>query len=114
MIISLFQIKSGSMMPEIEIGEIAILLKQNEYEKDDIITYQVNDLYFITHRIKEVKENGYITKGDFNNDEDEELIVNNQIRGKVIFHSKILGKIYKYKSYIIIILLLFLILAILM
>lgn len=106
----MFQIQTGSMMPEIDIGEIVVLLKQEEYGKNEIITYQINDIYYVTHRIVRIEENGYITKGDHNNTEDKDIVDKRQIKGKVIIHSKVLGKIYKYKFYIIIILLVFLVL----
>lgn len=102
--LSIFQIQSGSMMPEVEIGEIVVLWKCKKYEEKDIITYKINS-YFITHRILKITEEGYITKGDFNNTEDEVIVKKEQIQGKVIFHSKILGKVYKYRYYLIVVLL---------
>ena len=107
---SLFQITSGSMMPEIQVGEIVILIRKQEYKENDIITYQVNNSYFVTHRIVKLKEEGYITKGDANNIEDKEIVKKQDVKGKVIFHSKVLGKVFKYKFYIAIILIIFLIL----
>ena len=101
--LSIFQIKSGSMMPKIEIGEVIILWKCKNYKENDIITYKMNS-YFVTHRIVKITEQGYITKGDFNNTEDETIVNKEQIQGQVIFHSKILGKIYKYRYYLIAIL----------
>ena len=108
--LSMFKIETGSMRPEIDIGEIVILFKQDEYKENEIITYKVNDMYFVTHRIVQIEENGYITKGDYNNTADKEIVEREQIIGKVIIHSKILGKIYKYKFYVILILVLFLVL----
>ena len=102
--LSIFQIQSGSMMPKIQIGEIVILWKCKNYEEKEIITYKINS-YFVTHRIIKVTEEGYITKGDFNNTEDEVVVKQEQIQGKVIFHSKILGKVYKYRYYLIVVLL---------
>lgn len=100
----LFQIQSGSMMPEIKIGEVIVLWKSKEYEEKDIITYKENSSYFVTHRIIKVTQNGYITKGDFNNTEDETIVKQEQIQGKVIFHSQLLGKIYEFRYYLIAIL----------
>ena len=97
-------------MPEIDIGEIVILFKEQEYKENQIITYKVDDIYFVTHRIVRIEEKGYITKGDHNNAEDDEIVEQEQIIGKVIMHSKVLGKIYKYRFFIIIILILFLVL----
>ena len=102
--IVLFKIQSGSMMPEIQTGEIVVLCKSNEYKENDIITYQVNNSYFVTHRIIKISDEGYITKGDFNNTEDETIIKKEQIQGKVIFHSQLLGKLYEYRYYLIAIL----------
>lgn len=99
----LFQIQSGSMMPEIQVGEIVFVVNQKQYQEKDIITYQTEDGYFITHRILKETSMGYITKGDFNNTEDELIVKSNQIKGKVIFHSKILGKIYQYRYYLMVI-----------
>lgn len=107
--ISLFQIKSGSMIPEIGVGDIIVIMKQEEYKEDDIITYQVNDSYFITHRIVKKEEDGYVTKGDNNNTADREKVKVEQINGKVIFNSKILGKVFNYRFYIVFVLILFLI-----
>ena len=102
--IFLFQIQSGSMMPEIKTGEIVVLLNSNNYKENDIITYQVNNSYFVTHRIVRITQEGYITKGDFNNTEDEIIVKEENIQGKVIFHSYLLGKIYQYRYYLIAIL----------
>ena len=107
--ISLFQIKSGSMLPEIGVGDIIAIMKKEEYKEDDIITYQVNDSYFITHRIVKKEEDGYVTKGDNNNTADREKVKVEQINGKVIFNSKILGKVFNYRFYIVFVLILFLI-----
>lgn len=100
----LFQIQSGSMMPEIKIGEVIVLWKSKKYEEKDIITYKENGSYFVTHRIIKVTQDGYITKGDFNNTEDETIVKQEQIQGKVIFHSQLLGKIYEFRYYLIAIL----------
>ena len=108
--ISLFQIQSGSMAPEITVGEVVMIIKQNKYKKDDVITYKVSNMYFITHRIKEVSDNGYVTKGDFNNVPDAGIVKDEQIKGKVILHSKLLGKLFEYRYYLIIVLSLLLIL----
>ena len=99
--IKLYQIQSGSMLPELQIGEIIILLEQENYKIDDIITYKVENSYFITHRIVQITDEGYITKGDANNTEDETVVKQEQIQGKVIFQSKLLGKIYYYRYYLL-------------
>ena len=99
--VKLYQIQSGSMLPELQVGEIIILVKQKKYETEDIITYQTENSYFITHRIVQILDEGYITKGDSNNTEDETVVKQEQIQGKVIFHSELLGKIYYYRYYLL-------------
>ena len=99
--IELYKIQSGSMVPELQVGEIIILVKQKNYKTKDIITYNVGNSYFITHRIVQTTEKGYITKGDANNTEDEKIVTKEQIQGKVIFHSQLLGIIYHYRYYVI-------------
>ena len=75
-------IVSGSMEPKISVGDMIVVHKQNSYQKDDIITYQVGDETPVTHRIKEVTQNGYITQGDSNNAADAE-ITKGAVIGKV-------------------------------
>ena len=97
-------IQSGSMEPTIEIGEAVIIQKQENYEKDDIVTYYTQEKYLVTHRIQRKDEEGYKTKGDHNNREDKEIVEKEKIQGKVIFHAKWLGILIQYKWMVILIL----------
>lgn len=105
--ISILIVNSGSMYPEIDVGDAIIILKKQNYNVGDIITYLVENKYLVTHRIIDKKEDNFITKGDYNNSKDKEKVKKENIQGKVIFHSKILGWIIKY-SVIILIILIFL------
>lgn len=79
-------IKSGSMYPTFDVGDIIIIKKENQYEVGDIITYNYYDKYLITHRIIDLDDdNIFITKGDNNNSEDEECVTIDNIVGKTIF-----------------------------
>ena len=86
---------TGSMEPEINSGGL-VVVKEGEYEVNDVITYETENL-LVTHRIIEKNiVNGkieYICKGDANNENDLK-ISENQIQGKVIYHSKVLRSIY--------------------
>lgn len=84
MSIKCFIIKSGSMQPTLNIKDIIITKKEKEYYIGDIITYNVNDEYFVTHRIVKRDEENFITKGDNNNCEDKESIKIEDVEGKVI------------------------------
>ena len=82
---------TGSMEPEIEEEELIIIKEFDNYDVGDIVTYET-DGYLITHRIIQVTEDEIITKGDSNNEEDLK-ISENQIVGKVVYHSKFLRQI---------------------
>ena len=68
----------------------------------DIITYWEEDA-LITHRILKIKNGKIVSKGDNNNEEDQE-ISQNKILGKVMFHSVKLGRLVTvYLKYIFIV-----------
>ena len=78
------------MEPEINAGELIIIKKSKKYKEKDIVTFLDQDNFLVTHRIINLKEKSIITKGD-NNDLIDEPVMNSSVKGKVIFHSKILG-----------------------
>lgn len=95
--IKTYVIISGSMEPNINIGDIVITKDEvNDLQIGDIISYRKGHSV-ITHRISQVNNNEkgeqtYKTKGDNNNTEDSEEISNEDIEGKVV---KIIPKIGK-------------------
>ena len=95
--IKMYVIVSGSMEPELMVGDIVIVseILENELVEGDIISFRRGQS-IITHRIARIfEENGtkkYITKGDKNNVEDTMAITYECIEGKV--NAKI-GKIGK-------------------
>ena len=112
--VKIFVVESGSMQPTLCIDEMIIVKPDKEYEVGDIITfYDESFKGYVTHRIIDINEmNRFITKGDFNNTRDEKSVATEDIIGKVIFHSKILGMLfYKYKVIVIILLIAILILV---
>lgn len=72
---------TGSMEPAIHPGDMVILRAQDDYETGDIVTYRANS--YITHRVIEKTENGYITQGDANNTPDDEIL-KSRIVGQVV------------------------------
>lgn len=74
---------SGSMSPELEVGDVVLYKVQDEYFVGDVIIFEVSD-YFVTHRIIEEVENGFITQGDANNVSDDWVVEYSQIHGKMI------------------------------
>lgn len=83
-------IMSGSMYPEIKIGD-AVLIKKcspNDIKVQDIIEYQM-DGYTVIHRVIEIyQEDGeffFITKGDSNDDPDRIPVRESQLIGRAIY-----------------------------
>lgn len=92
--IKTYVIVSGSMIPELQIGDIVIVknVPESVLQQGDIISFRQGQ-NVITHRIVAKTEEGgtfnYTTKGDNNNTEDDQIITYKTIEGKVI------GKISK-------------------
>lgn len=90
-------IATGSMIPTINIGDIAIIqkCKPHEIEIGDIIEYSTDNLN-VTHRVVDIKDLGsgrvgFVTKGDNNEQKDREIIQQSQLVGKVLFKIRFLG-----------------------
>lgn len=83
-------VTTGSMEPEIDAGELIIIKEFDKYKIGDVVSFIDKDDFLVTHRIVCLNEKNMITKGDNNDLLDEEVSLNN-IKGKVIIHSKILG-----------------------
>lgn len=79
---TLFEVATGSMADNIQIGDVVIVKITNQVEENDIIVYEENQ-NFITHRLIKKDENGLVAKGDANNSEDKP-ISEEQVLGKVI------------------------------
>ena len=89
-------IASGSMEPELYVGDVAFIKKcnANDVIEGDIIEYQMEG-YTVIHRVMEKRqEKGeyyFITKGDNNKEPDKEKVSEDQLIGKVIFKVRYLG-----------------------
>lgn len=65
---------SGSMEPAIATGSLILIdTKDREAEVGDVIAFKRGDA-FVTHRVVEVTEEGYITKGDNNQVQDAGVV----------------------------------------
>lgn len=74
---------SGSMEPTLKVGGILYYEKIdiNELDEGDILVYKTKE-HIISHRIVDITENGFITKGDNNNSVDNYLVSDEQVLGK--------------------------------
>ena len=97
---SYYYVETGSMEDYISIGDVIIVKKTNDYHEDEVITFiQEGDKIVTTHRILEVHENYYITKGDANNAEDKKEVYENEIVGEVIHIIEDGGSFVKWLSH---------------
>ena len=87
---------SGSMMPAMDTGDLAIVqeVSADSIGVGDIIQYQ-RDGTMVIHRVTEVAQGGsekiFVTKGDANSKPDIEPVFQGQVRGKVILTIPKLG-----------------------
>lgn len=85
-------VQSGSMEPALKVGSLIVVKKTNSYQKGEIITYRnKNNSQTTTHRLVEIKNGEFVTKGDANNANDSGLINQDFIVGKVILAIPFLG-----------------------
>ena len=74
---------SGSMSGAIEVNDMVITQARDSYVPGDIISFDTGSS-IVTHRILEVTEEGFVTKGDANNTEDMNKVTPAQVVGKVV------------------------------
>ncbi len=94
--VKLFTVRSGSMEPTIHTGSLIFVRAVAEYRVGDIITIDAKeDQKTITHRVVEVRKTEagevYLTKGDNNEEADQEQVVRENVIGKTIFTLPLLG-----------------------
>ena len=92
-----YTVLSGSMEPNIDPGDLVVTIKSNNFKEGDIITFN-NKNQVITHRIEEIRDTEFITKGDNNNSVDSDIVVKNNIIGKVVLTIPKVGYIFKFLS----------------
>lgn len=86
---------TGSMAEAININDLVLIKNCEEYNINDIIMFKRNS-NFVTHRIVEKTEEGFITKGDANNAEDEWVVKENEIVGKSVYVVPKVGFVLDY------------------
>lgn len=92
-----YVVMSGSMEPAVGLGSVVFTQKQTQYKIGEVITFasDANQKNFITHRIVDgiVSDANieYTTKGDVNEEADNQKINHSQISGKVMLTLPYLG-----------------------
>ena len=84
-----------SMTPAINVGDIIIMKVDADIEVGDVITFHEGS-YFVTHRVIGLSPNGFITKGDANNDIDINPVYSKDIVGKVVLVVPYIGYIVHF------------------
>lgn len=82
-------IVSGSMEPELSVGDLIIVKEQDAYDVGDVIVYRDGRMS-VTHRIVAMNEDTVTTKGDANNTNDEPIAYG-QIKGEVVAAIPLVG-----------------------
>ena len=93
---SIFEVATGSMKEEINIGDAVLVKINDDYKVGDIVTYQSGEDY-ITHRVVSKRDGYVITKGDANNVNDNP-IDEKLILGRVV---KIMPQVGVWKKVIL-------------
>jgi len=104
-----FSVQTGSMIPEINIGDLILVKRFEEYKLGDVITVdkeiiglvEEHGSKYLTHRVVEVNKslktlNQYRIKGDKNEFPDQIIIAQDAVVGKVINKYHYLGSIIDY------------------
>ena len=77
-------VSSGSMEPELSVGDYVITVRQDSYEVGDVIMFYSADGVCTTHRIVEIADGAFRTKGDANNAADVLLVSADAVIGEVV------------------------------
>ena len=76
---------SGSMEPAIKTGSLAFIdTSDRTVFKGDVISFRSGEL-LVTHRVIDVTDEGYRTKGDNNDTADAGVVKDSSIEGKILF-----------------------------
>ena len=83
------------MEPTFSIGDLLVIHEEKTYQCGDIITFS-DGAFVTTHRIVEETAEGFITRGDYNNVSDQEVVTQEQIRGRVVKIIPKLGSVFLF------------------
>ena len=93
-----YVVLSGSMEPTIDTGSLCFINKHEDIKnikEKDIIAFKLNDGTLVTHRAVEITEEGIITKGDNNEEIDNNYVKKDNYVGKNIFWIPKVGYVVK-------------------
>ena len=82
---------SGSMEPEISVGDVLIFLPSEQYEVGDVVVYQTQGIS-VVHRIISMEGDEVVTRGDANTGDDAPIHAKS-IKGEVVCAIPLVGYI---------------------
>lgn len=91
-----YVVASQSMAPAITAGSLVYVADTGTYEVGDVVTFRRGG-HTVTHRVVEVKPDGYVTKGDANDGPDAP-ITRDQIVGEVVLSIPLYGYLFDVAS----------------
>ena len=93
-----YVVLSGSMQPKIPTGSLCFInehVKYTNIDVNDVIAFRMQDGTLVTHRVVDKNEEGLVTKGDANSDNDAITTKASNYVGKNIFSIPLLGYVVK-------------------
>ena len=89
---------SGSMEPVIHTGSFMIIdTTYRDVKKRDIIAFETGGI-LVTHRVIEVVDNGYVTKGDANEKADPGRVDKTALKGRAVMWVPWIGYAVKFMT----------------
>ena len=80
---------SGSMEPELSVGDLLIVARRDSYAVGDVVVYQ-DGKTAVTHRIVDIDGETVVTRGDANNANDKPITLE-QVKGEVVLTIPLVG-----------------------
>ena len=80
---------SGSMEPELSVGDLILVRESDVYAVDDVVVFQEGSS-LVVHRITDIADGRVTTKGDANNAADEPIELS-AVKGRVVLSVPYVG-----------------------
>lgn len=85
---------SGSMEPELQIGDFILVVERDEYEVGDWVVFQQQNMV-VVHEVISVDGDTLVTQGTANDHNDDPINIKD-VKGKVVFYSTFWGGIVSF------------------
>lgn len=89
--VGLTVVLSGSMEPELSVGDLLVVVEQDSYAIDEVVVFQEGRIG-VVHRIIEMDGTTVTTQGDANNAPDEPMDIS-RVKGKVVLAIPLIGHV---------------------